>query len=217
MTIYTSSNPPPGFYVYAYLRMDFSPYYIGKGQGKRAWSKQHSVHLPKDPFIVIMESNLTEIGAFSIERFYIRWYGRKDNGTGILRNLTDGGEGISGIIRSKETRQKISKSHLGKKLSIEHRLSMSKSFKGRTPWNKGKTLSGDPYIPSPGKGRGKGSKGYKNEKTKSIALDKVSKGIHNFQLQTNPNEITITCPHCGKSGSKPGMIRWHFAKCRERE
>ena len=107
MTIYR-------FYIYAYLREDGTPYYIGKGVRKRAWDKNHSVKLPPKHRIVIMESNLSELGAFALERFYIRWYGRKDIGTGILRNLTDGGDGPAGLIMSEETRLKMSKSAKGK-------------------------------------------------------------------------------------------------------
>lgn len=83
------------YYIYAYLNEQGIPYYIGKGKGKRAWDKNHVVSLPSKDRIIIMESNLTNVGACALERRYIRWYGRKDKGTGILLNKTDGADGVS--------------------------------------------------------------------------------------------------------------------------
>jgi len=157
MNIYTRKNPPSGFYVYTYLRQDNTPYYIGKGYNVRAWNTHDKgIHPPKDKTkIIIIESNLTDIGSLAIERRMIRWYGRKDLATGILRNLTDGGDGAAGYVATTNTRLKISKALSGKKhkpRTKEHREALSIALTGKklpddhpwryrkTPWNKG--LSG---------------------------------------------------------------------------
>lgn len=100
---------PEGFYTYAYLREDGTPYYIGKGKGRRLYKKgKGEVGKPTDKSrILILKKNLTEKEAFKHEIYMIAVFGRKDLGTGILRNKTNGGDGVSGII-------------------------------GKPPWNKGK-------------------------------------------------------------------------------
>ena len=84
------------FYTYAYLRKgDRTPYYIGKGTGKRAYDRHtHRVKVPDDrDRIIFLKENISEREAWDYEREMIQFYGRKDLGTGILRNMSDGGEG----------------------------------------------------------------------------------------------------------------------------
>ena len=109
------------YYIYFYLRSRDSaigkagtPYYVGKGKDRRAYHTGHSYAVPKDKNnIVFVLNNLTEEQAFQNEIDFISWYGRVNLGNGILRNLTDGGDGSSGAIRSEETKRKISESLKG--------------------------------------------------------------------------------------------------------
>jgi hypothetical protein len=144
---------PNRFYTYAYLREDRTPYYVGKGSENRLYdnSRRH-FKSPKDKSrIIFLKQNLTEEEAFKHEIYMIAVFGRKDLGTGILHNRTNGGEGASGAIRSCELRQRISKSMQGRTFTQKHLLNLSKSATGRevseetrkkiSKINKGKKLS----------------------------------------------------------------------------
>ena len=128
------------YYTYAYLREDKTPYYIGKGKGNRAYKKHRKgIGVPKDKSrIIFLKQNLTEEEAFRHEIYMIAVFGRKDLGTGILHNLTDGGDGASGYVFSEETKRKQSEAHkgnttwLGKTHSEETKRKMSDTRKGKT-------------------------------------------------------------------------------------
>lgn len=141
------------YYTYAYLREDGTPYYVGKGKEKRMFVKRGKpCGVPKDKSrIIVLKQNLTEQEAFRHEIYMIVVFGRKDLGTGILHNKTNGGDGVSGYEYTPEQKLKMNQSKLGKKLSSQHRENISKSHHnvsgenhpmyGKSAWNKNKKLS----------------------------------------------------------------------------
>jgi hypothetical protein len=148
------------YYTYAYLRKDGTPYYIGKGEKDRIYKKgKNEIRPPKNKSrVIFLKQNLTEEEAFKHEIYMIVVFGRKDLGTGILRNRTNGGEGFSGAIHTPETKAKISAAmkgenspNYGKTLSPETKRKLSEAHKGKThseetrtkisAAQKGKTLS----------------------------------------------------------------------------
>ena len=174
---YFMSTKEPIFYVYAYLRENDSdtaikgtPYYIGKGKGRRANTKHKSIPIPKDKSrIVFLETNLTEVGAFALERRMIRWYGRKDNGTGILRNMADGGDGTSNP-------------------SAAARAKMRNAKLGHLPGNKGKKDSEETKIK---KRIAAGARAADKDKPKSEAMLAYLANIESLKNVPLPEETRI--------------------------
>jgi hypothetical protein len=176
------------YYTYAYLREDKTPYYIGKGKGNRAYKRNKGeINPPKDKSrILILKENLTEEEAFKHEIYMIAVFGRKDLGTGILRNKTDGGDGASGAVRSEETRRKIGEKSKGRKHSEETRKRMSEA-------NKGKILSEEHR-----KKLGEKCKGWKHSEETRKRMSEALKG----RIISEKTRKRMSEAHRGKSHSK---------------
>lgn len=103
------------YYTYAYLREDGTPYYIGKGRGNRIDSYNRTWKPPSKEKRLFLKQNLSEEDALKHEIYLISVLGRKDLETGILRNMTDGGDGgapMKGRNHSEETKEKMRQSRL---------------------------------------------------------------------------------------------------------
>lgn len=129
------------YYTYTLINsIDSQPFYIGKGASSRMYQHKRdalnpsynyrSVHMKIQNIInnggeVLYEKtcHLSEEEAFNTEIELIGHLGRKDLGTGILCNLTDGGEGSCG--RSKVLIEQIAEKNRGKKRSEKSKQYMS--------------------------------------------------------------------------------------------
>lgn len=106
---------PNRFYTYAYLREDKTPYYVGKGVRGRLYAKNHGkIPVPNKNRIIFLKKNLSEEEAFKHEKYMIAVFGRKNLGTGILLNMTDGGEGATGNRHSEKSKKILSEIQINK-------------------------------------------------------------------------------------------------------
>jgi len=200
---------PIRYYVYAYVREDGTPYYIGKGKDRRAYqshARKDKVQIKPPPHhrIIIIEQNLTDVGACAIERRLIRWYGKKHDNTGILVNILDGGNGggVKGLKLSEETKEKIRQANLGKKQSPE--TLEKKRLKALGSKRSKEALQNM-------------SKAQSNRiATTKDAKHNMSEAAKNRTKHGNQDKknAIVTCPHCNKSGGAGIMQRWHFQKCK---
>lgn len=127
-------------YVYRHIRLDKNvPFYIGISEKDIYRATITSCRNPiwkaiakKTEYDVeILLDGLSWEEACEKEKEFIKLYGRIDLKTGTLANLTDGGEGTLGrkYAPTKEHRKNLSKSAIGKKMSNEARIKMSRKKK----------------------------------------------------------------------------------------
>lgn len=161
------------FYVYRHRRLDNGQvFYIGIANNlNRPYSihqrNKHWKHtVAKAGFEVeILHICSTWEDVCEVEQLLISYYGRRDLGTGILVNMTDGGEGTLGTVICDSTREKLKVASRGRLHSEESRLKISKSRKGiifseahlksLSESHKGKTPSKETRLKMSEKGKGK--------------------------------------------------------------
>lgn len=152
--VYALLNPmKTGPFKYGVYEFGHEPFYIGKGCDDRIKEHMYPSSMAcsnfknkiirkliangMKPLNVVISDNMFEHDAFSIEKSLISTIGRRDKGTGPLTNLTDGGEGVSGHIRSKEHRRKLSDNNRNRTVSEITRRKISKSLIGKKGRNTG--------------------------------------------------------------------------------
>lgn len=123
------------FYVYIHKKPDGTPFYVGKGTGKRAynfycrskWHKNIVAKYGQNNIIIEVINCVNESQAFDLERIYIKQFKM----TGVcLVNLTDGGEGTSGYVHKNIAKEKIGIAQKGKITSSYAKSVSSKIHKG---------------------------------------------------------------------------------------
>jgi len=113
------------WYVYRHIRLDKNePFYIGIGNKKnylRAYDVEKRNEIWKKIYkktnieVDILFDNITKDEASVKEQEFIKLYGRKDLNTGLLCNMTDGGDGIWNCKRTSFTKEKLRQQKLGSK------------------------------------------------------------------------------------------------------
>jgi len=206
------------YYVYMYMKPDWTPFYVGKGKEDRHLAHLREAKKPEskdtnklkintirkilkqglEPEIRFVDSNLTEEVAFELEEFLISEIGRVDLGTGTLTNLTNGGDRSAGTIVSEETRHK-------------RRLKMQ----GALNPNFGRKDTPEQIEAKRQRMLGKKTGPCSDERRENIR--KATTGIKksNTENMKKPRS-RVVCPHCGKEGGSNNMRRWHFDNCKER-
>lgn len=215
------------YYVYCYKDPEtMEPFYIGKGK----WdNKRHLDHLRavkngrstdnhmKDmkiksildngliPAIEIIQKDMDEESAYTLEETLIAKYGRRIDESGILMNILTDSRPPShkGKTKSKEHRQRLSEAHTGKVLSKETKRKIIQTKIERY----GSVKSG-----MEGKHHSEATKLKISKAKQGKTQDPASNQKRSDALKGIAQD-TVTCPQCGKTGGNSPMKRWHFDNC----
>jgi hypothetical protein len=202
------------FYVYEHLRKtDGSVFYVGKGFGNRVTRKTnrnrywHNI-VNKHGFDVrFVAKKIDEELALLVEIERIDQ--QKKLGTKLC-NLTNGGEGVVGYVATLETREKLSKAHLGRKIPkwLSEKYSILRKGKPKSEEWKRKVS-----IANTGKVRSEQHK-QKISELKSISIVCVEtnteyKNAYVAELETGITRSSISMV-CRGQRKTAGGFHWRF-------
>jgi hypothetical protein len=127
-------------YVYKHIRKDTEePFYVGIGSDSKYYRAYKfegrneiwcRIKSKTEIIVEIVFDNISWGEACEKEKYLIKEYGRINNKTGCLSNMTDGGEGTFGKMLSDETRYLLGTGNRGKKRSPESKIKQSQNTKG---------------------------------------------------------------------------------------
>jgi len=200
--------------VYRHIRLDKNePFYIGIGKTeKRAYEKikrnqfWHNVIAKTNYEVEILFDDLSWENAEEKEKEFIKLYGKRDNNTGCLVNITDGGGGTLGARHNEESRRKIGEesrnrkrtprsaetkeklrlanlgkvgNRLGSKVSEATKLKLRLANLGKVGPNKGKPMTEEAKQKMIASKLGKPSKLIGSKRTEETKK-KVSEGLKRY-------------------------------------
>ena len=221
------------FYVYEHLRKDNGKvFYVGKGKKGRAnvSSRHHRniywqrvVEKAGGFHVRYVARDMEEKQAFRTE---VKRISQLKKLCVELCNMTNGGDGFSGLEITEEHRRKIGDAHRGKIVSKEVRIKISESVKSSgfvhspemlekmSSAHKGnKYMSGKKHTEEWKRQQKKWTTGNKS-RTGQKRSD--SEKALQSEAMTGRKQSILICPKCGKQGGNT-MRRWHFEKCRIEE
>ncbi len=183
-----------------------TPYYVGKGKGMRAYNRHHRISTPKNPaMIVFVLRDVSEADAFREEKRLIAIYGRIDNGTGCLANLTDGGEGLS-----------------GRKFILESKIKCSQAVRNRwanTTLEKRRSIGAKISSKNRGKKRSSQFRKYcsDRQKNKEIPVKLTNEGRASLSIKMKLRNSVKTIDELRESGRKAARSFWESATEEEKK